>query len=200
MNVRVRSVVGSGLLIFGLAAVVGCGRTTPVAPSAASAPATPAAQATSNRVAGPTLRPAGGSEVTFTVEGAFTIANNTGDSLTGTYTGSGGSSGTRQWASLTLQITGGTGVYAGATGTIRASGIGAFSGEGGYSLDARGDAVLPGDKHAQITINLSGTSVASCSSTNQIIITQSGSGTMGRAGRVSSTFQHAVTSGADCIS
>lgn len=199
--IRVHSVVGSALLVLGLAAAAGCDRSSPVSPTASSASAVQTAISTSNRSSGQSaMRPDGGPVVTVSLQGQFAVGNGAADNLSGTYTGTAASSaGTPEQASLTLQITAGTGVYAGASGTVNASGTGAFSGEGTYTLAARGDAVLPGGKQAQITINLSGTSAASCPADN-FTITQSGSGTMSRGGRVTSTFSHTVTGGASCIS
>ena len=38
MNARVHSRIGTGLLVIGLGAVMGCGRTSPVSPTSAAAP------------------------------------------------------------------------------------------------------------------------------------------------------------------
>ena len=199
MNVRVRSVVGSALFVFGLAAAAGCGGSSPTAPSASATAA--ASTASANHASPPSsVRPDGGPVVTTSLHGSFDIHNGSGDGVSGTYSGTGVSSGGSEQAFLSMQITGGTGIYAGATGSVDALGSGAFSGEGTYSLSARGDALLDGGKHAQITFNLSGTSAASCIPIDQFTVTQTGSGTMGRAGRVTARFQHTVTSGAGCFS
>ena len=152
MNVRVRSVVGSAVFVFGLAAAAGCGRSSPTAPSAATvvASTSSAEQAPSS-----SMRPDGGPAVTTSLHGSFEIHDDSGDGVSGTYSGTAVSSGGSERALLTMQITGGSGIYAGATGPVDASGTGAFSGEGSYSLSARGDVILPGGKHAQVTINLS---------------------------------------------
>lgn len=199
MNARVHSVGGSVLFLVGLAAAAGCGRSSPVSPTAAAAPVSTGGLDTA--ASQPVMRPAGGAVVTATLAGTFTVSNDTGDSLTGTYSGTATSSpGTTEQALLTLQITGGTGVYAGARGTADGQGYGAFSGEGTYSLAGRGDAVLGSGKHAQITMNLAGTSAASCDiDASQLVITQTGGGTVGRAGRSTSTFRHHLTSGASCM-
>lgn len=201
MNVRVRSVIGSALLVFGVAAVTGCGRSSPIAPTAAASVA--AGSLTLNRTsAQATTRPNGGPVVTTSLQGTFDIHSGSGDGISGTYRGTAVSSGGAEQAFLTMQITAGTGIYAGATGAVDASGTGAFSGEGSYTLSGRGDAVLQGSKHAQITFNTAGTSMPSCipdTPTDQFIITQTGTGTMGRVGRVSATSTHRVTGGAGCF-
>jgi hypothetical protein len=193
MHVRVHSAVGSGLLVLGLAAVVGCGRPSPVSPTAAATPASPAGIAPSNGIAAVgAVRPSGNPGETFPlVGGTFDIGNGT-DGISGTYSGTALSSSGSDRASLTLQITGGTGVYAGASGTLSASGTGAFTGEGAFSLDVRGDATLAGGRRVHVSINLSGTSSVSCSALDQILVTQTGAGSMGRAGRVSAPLQHEV--------
>ena len=200
MNVRVHSVVGSAVFVFGLTAAAGCGRSSPIGPSASSAVAAATSISATQSLRQPTMRTEGGSLVTTSLQGTFDIRNGAGDGLTGTYSGTGVSSGGSEQAFLTMQITGGAGIYAGASGSVNASGTGAFSGEGAYSLGGRGDALLQSGKHAQITFNISGTSVASCVPENQFVITQTGAGTMGRTGRVSATSTHYVTGGAGCSS
>jgi hypothetical protein len=200
MTVRVHSFAGSGLLVIGLAAAIGCGGSSPASPTMPAASGAQAAASASNRTSGQaSMRPAADGE-TFALAGTlFSISNGSGDSISGTYSGSAiFSANAPERAALTLQITAGTGTYAGAKGTVSASGTGAFADEGAFTLDARGDVVLEGGKHAQITVNLSGTSAASCA-TNQILITQTGTGTMARAGRVTASFAHVVGS-SGCIS
>ena len=201
MTVRVHSVVGVGLLALGLAAAVGCGRTSPVSPTAVSTPAAQAAVPNSASAASqPANRKSGGTDITNPLlAGSFEIANTSGDSIKGTYTGTVRfAPGAPERVSLTLVLTGGTGVFAGASGSIGASGLGAFASEGAFTLDIRGDALLEHGKHAQITANISGTSSLYCTATAQIAVTQTGDGTMGRAGRVHGTFSHEVGN-ADCI-
>jgi hypothetical protein len=202
MKSRVHSYVGSGLVAVGLVAASGC----------SAAPTSPAGVSSAAAIQTTSSSPASGSSLqsvmkkstvqgTFPLSaGTFQIANGAGDSISGTYAGTAVfSSNGPEKAALTLQISGGTGAFAGASGTALATGTGGFADEGAFTIDARGDVALTGGKHAQMTFGLSGTSSVSCSATNQLTISQSGDGSMGRAGRVHGTLQH-VVGNADCAS
>ena len=186
---HVHSVVASGFLLVGLAAAVGCGRTSPLSPD-------PAAAGLSSlpRTAGvaPVVRPAAGPETTIPLfAGVFLVQNGAGDSISATYTGTARSgSGSAEKAAITVQITGGTGAYSGAVGRFEASGAGAFADEGAFTLDAKADIVVAGGRHAQLLFNLAGTASVSCTASSQIAITQTAEGTMGRAGRVRAMLYH----------
>ena len=201
MKSRVRSYVGSELMAVGLVAVAGC----------SAAPTSPAAVSSAAAVQ-TTLSPASGSanknvmkkttvQGTFPLTGGtFQIANGTGDSISGTYSGVAVfSSNGPEKAGLTMQITSGTGAFAGANGSANVTGTGGFADGGVFTMDAHGDVALSGGKHAQVTFGLAGTASVSCSATNQITISQSGNGNMGRAGHVHGTLQH-VVGNADCTS
>ena len=164
--------------VVGLTA--GCGSPPPLSP----ADATPGAAVDRRSVA-----PA--AEVEFPlVFGTFDIGNT--NRITGTHSGvSTFSTGGAEQASLTLQVTGGTGVFAGATGSLSVTGTGAFAGEGSFSLSGSGELTVAG-RRINLVLNLRGTSAATCSPRELIAITQTGSGTMGRAGRVTGTLHHEV--------
>jgi hypothetical protein len=195
MKSRVHSYVGSGLVAVGLVAASGC----------SAAPTSPAGVSSAAAIQTTSSSPASGSSLqsvmkkstvqgTFPLSaGTFQIANGAGDSISGTYAGTAVfSSNGPEKAALTLQISGGTGAFAGASGTALATGTGGFADEGAFTIDARGDVAIAGGKHAQITLSLSGTSRATCSDTSQIAITQTADGNMARAGHVHGTFDHVV--------
>ena len=172
--------------VVALSAVVGltagCGSPAPLSP----ADAAPGAAADRRSVA-PLA------EVEFPlVSGTFSIGND--DRITGTHSGvSTFPAGGAERASLTLRVTGGTGVFAGATGSVSVTGTGAFAGEGAFSLSGSGELMVAG-RRINLVLNLRGTSSASCSPRQLIAITQTGSGAMGRAGRVAGTLNHEVES------
>ena len=189
MNARVHSRLGLGLLVFGLAAVMGCGRTSPVSPtSAAASVSQPGVIGPASASPAMTIRATG-----FPiVSGTFTIASDSGDSVTGTYTGTSFvSASAPERALLTLQISGGTGTYAGASGSMGASGVGAFTGEGAFTADIKGDALVSG-KHLPLRIALAGTSSVSCSANSEIVISQTATGSMKKTGDVHATLMHVV--------
>ena len=192
MNARVHSRIGMGVLVVALAAVAGCARTAPTSP-------TQSADSASQAVVAPGLAPNGGlmvrrSSVTQfpLVSGTFTISNDSGDSLSGTYSGTSFvSAGSPERIALTMTISSGTGVYAGASGTLSASGLGVFTGEGPFILDVKGDAIVRG-KHVPIRVNLTGTSTVSCSEDSHIIISATATGSMKKTGDVHATLVHEV--------
>jgi hypothetical protein len=113
--------------------------------------------------------------------------------VSGTYTGTAqvrddGS----QTAVLALRIANGSGPFDGASGIMILAGVGAFAGEGEFLLDGRGEVTLAGGKRALLVLSLRGTAVATCSASGRIAITQTGDGTMTRAGRVTATLTHEV--------
>src|SRR5690606_5239145 len=125
--------------------------------------------------------------------GSFAIENRHGDGIAGTYTGTATiPDDGRENSSLTLHIEGGSGAYAGATGTLAMNGVGAFAGEGTFSLDGSGEVALAGDRRAVVVVNLRGTSLAGCSPGERIAITQTAEGTLSRVGRVTATLTHEV--------
>jgi hypothetical protein len=130
---------------------------------------------------------------TFPLTGSFEITNADGDGIVGTYDGAAQFSGDAlQTSSLTLQVSGGSGALAGATGAIVAKGEGAFADEGKFVLDGRGELTLAGGKRANIVLNLRGSSFATCSTSGLVAISQTGVGNLGRAGHVDARFSHQV--------
>lgn len=191
MNIRAHLLLGPAVLVASVAPSVSCGRPAPWAQTGPAPAAVQVEQTTGTRVA---LRARTSAElVAFPLEeGAFSIMNLQGDEIAGTYAGTSVVSGPEQTSSLTLQVLTGSGAFAGASGTILASGVGAFAGEGEFNLDGSGEVLLAGGKRAVLMVNLRGRSVAACSPDERIAISQTASGAMGRAGRVSATFTHAV--------
>ena len=123
--------------------------------------------------------------------GAFSITNDKGDRLQGTYSGVATFTGAGESAIVELTATGGTGVFENATGTLAAVGKGAFADEGAFALTADGTLTLASGKRAQIGVTLRGTSLLSCVAA-ATTASQTGDGTMTRAGRVTGSLSHVV--------
>jgi hypothetical protein len=184
MKLRVHRLLGHAILCAGLAVVASCSRPSPL-PESTLAPAGVQsgnqAQTSLDAVAFPLLA------------GSFAIVNRNGDGIDGTYSGTATfTDGGLERSSLTLHIASGSGAYAGAAGTLAMSGVGAFAGEGAFSLDGTGEVVLAGGRRAVVVVNLRGTSVAGCSPSERIAITQTAGGTLSRVGRVTATLTHEV--------
>jgi hypothetical protein len=128
--------------------------------------------------------------------GAFSITNDKGDSVHGTYSGVATfTAAGAETAALTLTLEGGTGAFANATGTLAGNGIGAFADEGPFALTADGTVTLGSARRAQIGVTLRGTSVLTCAL--PVTASQTGDGTMTRSGRVTGSLSH-VVGNVDC--
>ncbi len=191
MNIMFRFPLGHAVLCAGLLAS-GCSRQAPSSQS-------PLAPATSTQSALRARAP--DVAVVFPlVQGSFVIENGGGDGIAGTYTGSStfGRDG-RESSSLALQVTDGSGAFAGAIGSMVVTGQGAFAGEGTFALDGSGEVTFTGGRRAVLVLRMRGSSTAGCTTSNQIAISQTADGTLGRLGRVAATLSHAVES-TDCSS
>ena len=183
MNSRLHSLVSHAVLCAGVILVTSCSR-----PSSGFQPTAPGAL-----TRGPSTPGSAEGQVFPLLEGSFAIWARAGDGIVGTYAGTSTlSEAGRQRSSITLQVTGGSGVFAGATGSLVVSGTGAFADEGTVVLEGDGEVTLAGGRRAVVVFNLRGSSVASCSLTEQIAIDQSATGTMSRAGRVEARLRHVV--------
>jgi hypothetical protein len=183
MKFRVHSALGFGVLSAGVLAT-GCSQPAPLQQSALA----PAASVSQSR--SPAARLAA---VFPLVGGSFTVQNAGGDGITGTYAGTATfGSDERERSSLTLQVNGGSGAFAGATGSLTVTGQGAFSGEGTFVLDGSGEVRFADGRRAVLVLRVRGSSTAGCNASNQIQISQTAEGTLGRLGRVTATLTHAV--------
>jgi hypothetical protein len=187
--------LGFVLLFASLASVTSCGRPSPVSPSV-SAPALQAvehAPADSAAAAVKGLRAISADAAFPLLAGSFTIQNGDGDGIAGTYSGAAEfAGGAPQKTSLTLQVSSGSGTFAGAAGTLAITGVGSFAGSGAFALDGRGEVTLAGGKRAVLVLSLRGNSVASCNISGHIGIGQTAAGVLARAGRVEARLSHIV--------
>lgn len=195
MRTTLRRVLAHTLACVGVAAATSCSRPSPVSPT----PAVTASQAAplASSPSGSSRKKANviaADTATFPlVAGSFTAVNADGDSLNGTYTGTARVAvSTSETAYITLRVSDGSGAFAGASGTMIIAGTGAFTGEGDFVLDGRGEVMLPGGRRALLVLSLRGTAAASCSTSGRIAIAQSAEGTLTRAGRVTATLSHEV--------
>jgi hypothetical protein len=183
MKIRVPSRVGGAVICAGLLAPA-CSQPSS-GPQSALAPAAPASALSTRAPDAAAVFPL--------VHGSFTIENAGGDGIAGTYTGTstfgGGGS---QESSLALQVTAGSGAFAGATGSLVLTGQGAFADEGTFVLGGSGEVAHQDGKRAVLILRLRGSSTAGCTASSQIAITQIADGTLGRIGRVTATLNHTV--------
>ena len=117
-------------------------------------------------------------------------------SLSGDFSGAATAAGNDVTAVTTVVVTGGTGQYAGASGTLTGTGSGAFVGEGGFSLLLQGS-ILTGRGSRPFRASVRGTSALSCRD-GTVVVLQSGSGTATALGRISAQMRYDITSNADC--
>jgi hypothetical protein len=125
--------------------------------------------------------------------GSFTVTAPNGDYFGGNYTGVAtvsSSSPIRATASLDLNVSTGTGAFAGAQGSVSGVGNGAFSGEGPFSLGLDGFISTTADRRFHVKVDVTGTSSASC--TTPIILTLNGTGVAAKVGNVQTAFAHQV--------
>lgn len=168
--------------------VTSCGRTSPVSPDISSPMST---QAADRLASGVQVSSAG---ATFPlVAGSFSIENEKGDRLVGAYAGTVNyPDGRTQAATLTLQISDGSGTFSQAGGTIELEGIGAFVDEGAFLLEGRGAVTLGTGKRIGLVLSLRGASTVGCSTSERIAVLQTATGSMAHAGRVKATLTHEV--------
>ena len=130
---------------------------------------------------------------TTIVGGTLRLTAANGDVLTATYTGQVTITARSSDASLDLQVTGGSGQFQGATGTLRGDGTGAFAGEGTFSLVLKGSLNLTGKPGASnFRAHVLGAAFVSCLD-ERIWVALEGDGNSNRSGNVTATFRHQVT-------
>jgi len=142
----------------------------------------------------PSSRPLGQTTNTFALSnGRFTVTVSPEDSFSGAYTGTASVSlSGRSTASLDLDVTGGTGVFKDAQGSLSGVGTGAaFIGEGSFSLGLDGFIATAADRRFHVKVDVTGTSSASCSPPS-VDVTLNGAGDAFKVGSVQTVFRHLV--------
>ena len=118
-------------------------------------------------------------------DGTITVTTRQG-TLTGMYTGEGRDSS----GAFSVELTGGTGSFAGASGTLMGSGEGGFIGEGSFSLVLDGILTTPAGSR-KMKIALKGTSTLSC--VNQVpLLTLTAGAQVTGSGSSSAVLTHQV--------
>ena len=180
----------------GLCAVA-CGGTIP--PDGASTiPTTPSSLAPASAVVGPggVSRTLAKDVVTFSlINGRFKLTSSSGE-LTGTYEGVvKASTGDRSTAAMTLQVTGGSGELAGATGALVGEGGGAFLTGGNFVLSLTGQirtSTAPRDVRVHATLTGTASLPLTCSASNHVISRLRGEGPLQPFGRSAMEFDSEI--------
>ena len=163
------------LLVFTAAGLIigACNGASPLSPSRSDVASSPVARSSPPGI------------ITLLSSGTFTVTTRQG-TLTGTYTGEGnGSAGT-----FTVALTGGTGRFAGASGTLTGDGEGGFTGEGGFALVLDG-IITTAAGSRKLRIGSKGTSTLSC--INEVpILTLTGTAQVTGSGSSSALLTHQV--------
>jgi hypothetical protein len=163
--------------------VAACSRSSPTQPGSVS----PAGQAGSTAAVSPQ---------TFGLSGGILGASSQkGDTLVGFYTGQTTIGRGGETSQITISLTGGTGQFQSAAGTLRGSGIGSFTGEGKFTLTLQGT-ISTSHGTRIFRAALHGTSSIACNA-GSVIVTLEGNGGASRIGNLSATMTHLVT-GAGC--
>lgn len=180
------------LVSAGVLAAMGCdsavsnhgGQTLVTAPSSLM-------RRTDATVGGDTSSTLGSAAAIFTLtNGKFWFAGQQGE-LRGTYTGvvsapiNGSST-----VQMSLQVTGGTGALANASGTLEGVGHGTFAGEGRFTLSI--DGVVLGEKFQATLVGAAG---LGCTAAGQVISRLRGEGTVATGGRVDMRLESQVVEG-----
>lgn len=146
-----------------------CGHSSPVAPEAATT-ADDGAATTLTALSKPGSIKPGSTAARFPLtEGSFRISGRRGGQINGNYYGETVEANGVSVTTLTLVVKGGTGVLAGASGTLEGRGAGAFIGEGAFALEVSGFVSTAGKKNVKFSAALAGASEVSCVDTHLIV-------------------------------
>ena len=125
--------------------------------------------------------------------GAFLLTTDAGDTIVGIYAGEALVALPGQdRASLRLTVTGGTGIFNGASGSLTGEAIGAFTGDGDFLLVLSGS-VATTAQLVDFHVSVKGASVASCAAEERILVRLQGQGVAGRFGALTTAFSHQVS-------
>ena len=197
MPIPLRRLAAAGFLfVLG----TGCAR-NPVAPDAVYGPAATPAKEIASSIDSHTLPQSVASsiddrlQIPFQLTGRFTFTTESGDSLTGIYVGeaSVATSG-RDEAVLQMTVTGGTGIFTGASGELTGKAKGSFTGEGDFILIVSGSIATNAEPSAfRFHVPLTGSAAASCGADQRIVMILNGNGSGGTAGKVTAALSHQVS-------
>ena len=154
------------------ALVAGCSAQAPTAPervgaAAITSPTDMPASSPAAPSASVSLQPRARTSHDYDLlEGSVTLTLADGSALWGTYHGAASipSSGPSR-ASLEGEVTGGTGLFAGATGSLSGRGTGGFAGDGEFSVALRAAISTHDGGSLALRVTLKGTSTSTCTTT-----------------------------------
>jgi len=162
--------------------VSGCGAQSPAAPDGAAPAAIAGAVESlpSLAEAGAPAVPLRSARTSYTVallKGTISLTLSDGTTIWGTYRGSATVPSVGQArATLEGEVTGGTGLFAGATGTLKGAGIGGFVNDGEFSVTLHASVSMANGRSREMPISLSGISTSTCTTTAPPRVALDGSG------------------------
>lgn len=196
--------VALAITSLSLIATASCARTAPTGPDSVELTESPASIAPVAPIAvvpASASSPLRGARVTGVesvtsfdlTDGTFSLTTSDGYRLTGRYRGRAvvPASGKDPTASLDLHVETGSGALAGASGTLRGEGKGAFTGEGPFWLSLDGKLSMPAGAASRFHAVVMGTSRVSCVNEHLVAVLP-GSGSAARFGHVEQELQHQV--------
>jgi hypothetical protein len=136
----------------------------------------------------------GGAGTSFTLdllEGTISLTLSDGTTIWGTYRGTATVPRVGQSrATLEGEVTGGTGVFAGATGTLKGAGIGGFVNDGEFSVTLRASVSMASGHVREVTVALNGFSTSTCTTTAPPRVALDGTGTAMGTGSAAAHLEH----------
>ena len=164
--------------------ISGCGAQSPAAPDRTAPPVLAGSATTQpSSLSEPSASPIRQGQVRTSysvdlLEGSLSLSLSDGSTIRGSYHGTATvpSVGTTR-ATLEGEITGGTGVFAGASGDLRGSGTGALADSGRFSLSLRATISTSDGSSRNVSVMLDGVSTATCTTTAPPRLALDGKGT-----------------------
>lgn len=187
------------VLVIAAAACIGaagCRAQSPTAPDPAGAaavllPSDSPASYSAKTIAPQPLARARTSHTFDLLEGTVTLILADGSALLGTYRGNAVESSTGQRrATLDGTVSGGTGMLAGARGTLSGTGTGGFAGDGEFSVALRAAIATAGGVPLDLRVTLRGVSNSTCTTTAPPRMSLVGAGTAKGYGPVTGQLEH----------
>ena len=127
------------------------------------------------------------------VEGALTLVFPDGSALFGTYQGVATNPLNGQpRATLEGDVTGGTGIFAGATGTFTGDGTGGFAGDGTFTVSLRGTVLPASRRQLDLRLTLRGTVASTCTTEAPARLFLDGVGSYKSLGAVTGHLEHSL--------
>ena len=121
----------------------------------------------------------------------MSLALSDGNTIWGTYHGTASvPSVGRSRATLEGEVTGGTGLFAGATGTLKGAGIGGFVNDGEFSVTLRATVSMANGYSREVPVALNGISTSTCTTTAPPRVALDGTGKAKGTGSAAAHLEH----------